>query len=231
MVFNSPNLKEVYQAEVMETSLSLALWLKDDFTQKKAIGPIDVFIKEGALKAIQNPSGYYIFTQNTLANYTVAIESDLYFPVEHVEKDLDEPNDRNPVIIVMKPLPSYPFPADATLIRGMIHGPGGCNAIIEATVKLLKETKTELSNEDVSAGDSSFSINRMNESPINVDDRLVLKTRTTEKGEFVIYFRSIKASTFWIRLKISHPNYKTFEQDVEVNEGKITSLNIPLEIK
>ena len=99
MVFDSPNLKEVYQAEVMETSLSLAVWLKDDFTQKKAIGPINVFIKEGTIKAIQNPSGYYVFTQNTLANYTVAIESDLYFLAEQ-KIDTSQVDPRNPELLV-----------------------------------------------------------------------------------------------------------------------------------
>lgn len=53
-----------------------------------------------------------------------------------------------------------------------------------------------------------------------------LDTRTTEKGELVIYFGLVKASKFLTRLEVSHPSYQTVEREVEVSEGSQISLGI-----
>ena len=73
-----------YKVEERTTLLSLAIWLKDDYTKKEPIGQTRVRIKEGNIKAFKNPSGAYIFTDlvSGMFIYTVSIESDFYFPEE-----------------------------------------------------------------------------------------------------------------------------------------------------
>lgn len=53
-----------------------------DYSRKAPIGPIKVTIKEDDLKAVKNPSGFFIFTDLIEGTYTVRIESDFYFPEE-----------------------------------------------------------------------------------------------------------------------------------------------------
>ena len=61
-----------------------------DYSRKAPIGPIKVTIKEGNLKAVKNPSGFFIFVHKVYnfitdpieGTYTVRIESDFYFPEE-----------------------------------------------------------------------------------------------------------------------------------------------------
>ena len=53
-----------------------------DYSRKAPFGPIKVTIKEGDLKAVKNPSGFFIFTDLIEGNYTVRIESGFYFPEE-----------------------------------------------------------------------------------------------------------------------------------------------------
>ncbi len=54
----------------------------------------------------------------------------------------------------------------------------------------------------------------------------ILNTRTTEKGEVVIYFTLVKVKKFLVRLQVNYPNYQTAEREVEVCEGSLTSLGI-----
>lgn len=88
----------LYQGDTRIIRLSLALWLADDFTKKVPFGKINVKMKKGDihiddcdkgvkagfLKAVKNPSGYYIFTELTQTKYSLCINSDYYFPEKRI---------------------------------------------------------------------------------------------------------------------------------------------------
>ena len=59
--------------------------------------------------------------------------------------------------------------------------------------------------------------------PIFLIRSKILDTKTTEKGEFIVYFKSFKVNKFTCSLNISHSDYFTHEQMVELSEGGITS--------
>lgn len=73
-----------YKKEETIKLLSIAIWLKDDFTKKTPIGNVKVMIKDGGKNrdSIKNPSGYYIFTDLETRDYEVSIEPEFYFPDE-----------------------------------------------------------------------------------------------------------------------------------------------------
>ncbi|MFZ3384908.1 MAG: hypothetical protein WA144_13375 [Candidatus Methanoperedens sp.] len=73
-----------YKKEETITLLSIAIWLKDDYTKKKAEGSVKVVIKEGGKdkESIKNPSGYYLFTDLEDRDYEVNIKPEFYFPVQ-----------------------------------------------------------------------------------------------------------------------------------------------------
>jgi len=141
MTFETPHIKDGYIAyldEVISTNLSLAIWVTDDYTGKEPIGDIKMKITDAHIKTIKNPSGYYCFNDLAPGSYTISIDSDYYFQ-EEVEIDVPPVSDskrKNPVVkISMKPRPSYPFPKNSTLVRGLLSN----GVPIEAEVKIIDE--------------------------------------------------------------------------------------------
>ncbi|HSB52637.1 MAG TPA: hypothetical protein VLD40_08255 [Dissulfurispiraceae bacterium] len=123
MAFPSPYVTEKFTAYLVETmisNLSLAVWLTDGFTLKEPLGGAAVAIVENGVKAFRNLSGYHLFTDLGSGNYTVSVTTDLYLPAATtVDTSLLAP--KNPVIVItLTPRPSYPFPGNATLVRGVV---------------------------------------------------------------------------------------------------------------
>lgn len=119
----------------------------DDYTKDKPIGQVKVRIKEGGIKAKKNLSGYYIFNDLLSGTYNVIVESDFYFAEERVI-DISQLDPKNPVDeIVLKPRPSYPFPGNATIIRGLVTDNG---PVLSAALKvegMPLETRTDENGE------------------------------------------------------------------------------------
>lgn len=125
-----------YPGDVISTDLSLALWLIDEFTQQGPAGRVEVKLKDGGPTAKKNLSGYFLFTDLAPGVYTVSVESDYYSTVEEAV-DTSILDAKNPVVqIVLKPNPGYPFPAGATLLRGMVtNGMPVAGATVSVTGK------------------------------------------------------------------------------------------------
>ncbi len=128
-----------YLGDVMTTNLSLAVWLTDEYTKEKPVGRVKVTLKEGERKAFKNLSGYYCFTDVPDGDYHLRIESEFYFPIEKPVDvpflDPANPDPKNPVDeIELKPHPGYPFPENATLVRGVVSNTG---PVVKADVKVV----------------------------------------------------------------------------------------------
>ncbi len=69
-------------------TLSMVVWLVDDFTRKQPLRPINVVAKEKVsdrrIKLIRNLSGHYVFTNLETGQYVITISSDFYFPVKRI---------------------------------------------------------------------------------------------------------------------------------------------------
>jgi hypothetical protein len=126
------NTCTLYLGDVQTLKLSFAIWLIDDYTEDRPIGSIRAEIENMGKKAFSNLSGYYYFTGLEAGNYIVNIKPELYFP-EQIPVDMSAfPDPKNPIVevngkpeVVLKPKPGYPFPAGATLIRGLIVSGSG----------------------------------------------------------------------------------------------------------
>lgn len=165
MPFVSPYITDkftAYQDMVVLTKLSMAIWLIDDYTKKEPIGEIKIKIQNRDtneirnVKAAKNLSGYFIYKDLPDARYSISIEPELYFPIKEIPVDLPLPDSKNPVIdikkTVLKPMSSYPFPGNATLIRGIVSNTDSAeNPVPDANItagKLL-ETFTDKRGEFV----------------------------------------------------------------------------------
>lgn len=140
-----------YEGDSFITRLSFAVRLKDDFTEEKPSSQIKVTELEENIIAVKNLSGYYFFTDQAAGNHTIRIISGIYFSQElTVNTSLLDPKD--PVIeVILKPAPSYPFPSNATLIRGVISNsdPTMINNLKIKAIEPNLETTTDENGEFV----------------------------------------------------------------------------------
>lgn len=73
-----------YKKEETIKLLSIAIWLKDNYTKTTPVGNVRVMIKDGNKnkESIKNLSGYYLFTDLEDRDYELRIEPEFYFPDE-----------------------------------------------------------------------------------------------------------------------------------------------------
>jgi hypothetical protein len=261
-----------YKGDEILTLLSIAIWLKDDYTKKELVGNGKVVIKEGDkdTESFKNLSGYYIFTNLENRDYNISIETEFYFPAdrkidpskiknladlnlsfdgngpaagaysaklgnvselqknyvlefrnsegqieersiididtgsrtiywdEALKYDFNAPGSTVGAVsylieFVLKPRAYYPFPANSTLVRGLIRDSGDPGKpVTDATVKV---------------------------------DSQNLETKSDENGEFVLYFTK---TTGIVDNKINFDIIKDVERSFEapIEEGKSKSAGI-----
>jgi len=138
-----------YIGYVVTTNLTFAVWLADEYTLMAPIGGVQAMLKDTGVKAPKNLSGYYLFTDLPHGTYEVSIESELYFS-EAATVDILTLPPKTPVVdILVKPMPHYPFPSNATLVRGLVVKTGPVvSADVSVTGKTIK-TKTDEQGEFV----------------------------------------------------------------------------------
>jgi len=173
----------------------------------RPIGGVEVSLEESKRQPIRNLSGYYLFTDLEEGDYTVRVTSD-YYEQEEVTIPVSYPEDPNPedfvVSIILKPVPFYPFPPGATLIKGVVKGrprgeeDGELQPIAGVRVRVFGEKQEDY---------------------------------TTEKGEFVIYFIWPPEGKFAERLRFTHSDYRRRQVSVEMEEGKTTSVSATMRPK
>ena len=200
--------------DVSVVSLSFAVELVDDYTNRKPIGNISMMSLDiPNCKPILNKSGYWIFlNQNNIksnpenSSKTIRVSSSYYFDViQQINlENFDDP--KNPLAVIrLIPKPNYPFLNNITLIRGLIN---------DNNKKPIKDATIILSDNDI-------------------------QTTSTEKGDFVLYFvdplkqiteeNFINHNTVDISLKISHPDFKEKILSSSIKSGKTTSYTITME--
>ncbi len=140
----SNEIYNFYQTDSLVTKVSIVFWITDNLTGRMVPDAIKVSIPENKRLAYRNLSGYFIFTDLCDGVYSVMIESELFFSVSK-QIDTSSIDPKNPVVSVqLIPKPSYPFPENSTLIRGLVNSITGPvdNALIKVIGKQF-ETITD----------------------------------------------------------------------------------------
>jgi hypothetical protein len=147
MAMESPFVTEkfvAYIGDVITSNLTFAAVLTDEYTEEGPAGGVQVRLKEEGSKATKSMSGYFLFTDLVPGIYTIRVESDYYAPAEK-SVDTSILDAKNPVVqIVLKPNPRYPFPARATLLRGVATNTVPVNG---ANVSVIGKTITTVTDE------------------------------------------------------------------------------------
>lgn len=117
--------------------LTAVLRLRDVFSGGAPVGELDVGLVENERRPILNPEGYVLFIDLPEGNYTLRVNAQYYELNETIvfnPADMDVQNAAVDVPLV--PKPSYPFPATATLLRGLVRDPAG-QALAGVQVQLV----------------------------------------------------------------------------------------------
>lgn len=142
--------KKLVRLERSITQAAIILYLVDDFTGDAVTGQVKVSLKDYKIKPRRNPSGYYVFTDLASGDYQYAIESDGFEKFENTVTLLEDQIPENAILINLVPLPSYPFPAGVTLIRGTVFEKENQEPIKDVSVELKlkgKEVTAKTSDE------------------------------------------------------------------------------------
>jgi hypothetical protein len=109
--------------EILESSitrLSLAVYLQDKFSRAGTVGRTEVQIQGLKKRPVQNPSLYYLFLDLPPGDYSLQVRSDYYFDRDVGPVTIGTQGLKDPLVIELLPLPSYPFPPGETLVRGIL---------------------------------------------------------------------------------------------------------------
>lgn len=197
--------------EKQVTKLSFAVILVDDYSGKDPIGKVNVFLENRKETPIKTPSSYYAFVDLTPDIYTIHIESHYYSDLNE-DLNLNQFDPLNPLIIRLRPKPSYPFPPGATLIRGTVCDPGkNVKNNSKVTLKVTASGKDSQGN--------------------TVNHEYDTETNTSENGEFVLYVSPLKLKELLINISDEsitfeiHTNWISLSKKSLLSKTSILSCN------
>lgn len=128
--------------ETLRTRLSLAVRLRDDFTDQDARGAIAV-TAGGRHPASRNLSGYYLFLDLDAGPTTVDVASDQYLPATRAAS-LPLPDPLDPVIEeILLPRWTYAFPAGTTRVTGVVKDAAAAGVAGAALSGVGRPTRTD----------------------------------------------------------------------------------------
>jgi hypothetical protein len=132
-----------FPADTARTEVSIVIRLIDEFALAQPVGSVDVRIEALNLLAIRNSGGFHIFTDLEPGEVILSVASEYYHPATQVITLTL--GDRRPLLQVIKlnPLPSYPFPGTATLVRGTVKAALPVSGATVITVGGGEETVTD----------------------------------------------------------------------------------------
>lgn len=142
------NKTEFRLLETGKKTIDLVIRLVDRYTKQDPFGILSVGLGEQMIKPLAKPGGFYVFYNliaDSIAKYTITVDSEYYLPERREDIKLWAQDDKNPAPaeIELTPAPNYPFSGTATLIRGLLQDPDGM-PIREATFKASLSTPDKI---------------------------------------------------------------------------------------
>ena len=228
MNYSRPFITErfiAYAADSFGHRLSLAVGVADEFTQDPVAAPLRVALKElPRVAAIKSLSGFFCFEDVVDGTYTLVVEPDAHQAPwfflrpregepwsDSFERSIVLPLQTSPPTLPLEPValapnPSYPFPKNATLVRGLlissISGEGLPGAVVSSTYNEVDPTDPD--------------------ETVAVEVEII----TDKCGEFVLFFRKLPARTQTIVITATK-NGDQVQDEIEILEGATTNLTLP----
>lgn len=109
----------LHTIKLVSEKVQLAVQLIDDFSGEVVKEDVSVTIEGQFKQPILNLSGYFVFTKLEGDVKRLIIKSKFYYPVV-INIDLEDYKENQQLIYRLTPNTIYPFPSNATLIRGRL---------------------------------------------------------------------------------------------------------------
>ncbi|MGR9053271.1 MAG: carboxypeptidase-like regulatory domain-containing protein [Gammaproteobacteria bacterium] len=204
-------------SDTIVSTVSLAVWLVDDFSRtNRILGDVEVSLEDTQAKPIRNHSGFYVFTDLVSGSSVVRIRSKFYL---EEDRPLDVPlaDALNPLLsITLKPNRLYPFPSGVTLIRGRIKEENG-NPLSGAQVTLFGLSGRQIKTRATNDGRFVLYITGLTEDDVTA----------TSNGRVLI--TDSERFPFRFRLKTTHAGYRAKNTYIkDIREGKTLMLENPI---
>jgi hypothetical protein len=202
-----------YAGDSGTKNLSLAVSVIDTFTALPAAVKLYVLLKERPrLQAILSTSGAYCFEDIPNGNYTLVTEpdpvtADWFFlqPLPgnpwptNFESAVTLPlAGAQPLRVWLAPNPSYPFPAGATLVRGLVT-----KANAAAAGAIVSTTYDQADPQD----------------PQNNTIAVNVATKSDSEGQYVLFFRMLPDSTQAVQV-VAQFGGQQIQHQVNILEGR-----------
>lgn len=160
-----------------ETTLSIAVRLRDAFTARPLARAPRVTLADRPERFVRNRSGYHVLTDlpDDVSSVTIVVDpGDRFLPERRVLDGSDLESRPAVLEIDLLPAPAYRFPADATLVRGTIsEADDGQSDTPLSGVDVTVDTRT-----DGNGG-------------ANADTDFTARGRSDDDGEYVLFFRGL----------------------------------------
>lgn len=119
----------LYSERELIRETALVVILTDRFSGGPPTPEAAVYIRDSRYQAIRNLTGYYVFTRiPRYETFNIYVTCPGFFPQKRTltAGDVALLDPKSPVVkLTLEPMPSYPFPGGATLIRGMVRDGDG----------------------------------------------------------------------------------------------------------
>jgi hypothetical protein len=208
-----------YEGDLHSRSLSLAVRLVDDFTRRPPDVRLRVSLRPALAiipipRSVRGASGVYCFEDAANGNYMLSIETEgstspiyLTAPVLVTIPLPALPDPTIPLLeVTLSPSSAYPFPGDATLVRGVVTSTAMPNGLPDAVVSTTYD--------QVDPADEFLTL------PANIT------TRTDADGQFALFFRRLPATSQQVTVTaVQGPN--EVQANIIIAEGTTQMLSLP----
>ena len=213
LTIDEPN-RPVDRRPPLVTRLSLVARLTDALVEDgRPRETVRVRLNPPGRTPIYNLSGTPCFLDLPAGAYTLVIEGEHYFP-ESQPVTVPLPDPAQPVqTVTLRPLPSYPFPAGTTLIRGMVREAPD-TLVLGAQVRVPASGPQTLTTDH---GEFALAWPRL------LANQVVTERQDGVKKRFVAGTGGVKQ----IQIEVTHPEYQTKTVTIsELEEGTTVNLGI-----
>lgn len=174
---------ELQRVVSIRSKLSLAVNLIDAYTGGAPVGSRTEAALTGVIrKPVRKDGGTYVFGDLAEGTYRLVVTSEHYY-AEAMEVRLGE--GASVIAMPLKPLPSYPFPAKATLLRASLRdAEGRPHGGVAAAAALTSEDccRGRLAGDEAEKGAVELAVANIT-SPIRVGDAFILQGRSAKETE------------------------------------------------
>ena len=214
--------------DIVKKYVSLVVYPIDDYSLQKPLCDLSVYLDKYVNKPTNKADGFFVFINLEAREMTLIIDDSKYYKSVKKKLNLEELRlddssfQRNPTIVInLIPNSSYPFPYNATLLKGSVSIKDrnlNSRPAVNANIKINElERKVAITDE---RGEYLLYFSKLK------PDEDILEQEVDESIHFKRRFINMEQSIKFT-MSIDCPGFPRLEREYEtgIEEGRTTSIN------